>query len=106
MNIANDIVSFTASDILLFSPGLQAAIIAEIGGIGPGGSPVRTPEEELSAWTNLWLTRALNHYAANTLPSLDALQNAFVRASEEDQDAAKVFLDQAKAVLGVTVVDP
>lgn len=106
MNITNDIVSFTATDILLFSPGMRAAILAETGGVGPDGLPGRTPQEELSAWINLRLTQILERYAARTAPSLDALQNAFAKASDANQAAARVFLNQAKAVLGVTVVDP
>lgn len=109
MNIVNDIVSFSASDILLFSPGMRAAIVAEIGTSSNRDDvevPVRTPQEELSAWINLRLAQVLERYAARTAPSLDALQTAFARASDASRAAAKVHLDNAKAVLGVVVVDP
>lgn len=92
MKILNDQIVFDASDISQFSPGLQKAL-----SLWPGSA-----EGFYSQAANVVTENALKNAKAQGSRELENLAQAITVADPVKVAQAQVFIDQAKAVLGVT----
>lgn len=85
MTITNDQIVFEVSDLLEFSPQLQADLVFRAG-------PQTTAHEYLSARVNAILEESTNVHNKDSVEKVEDVALAFAKAGKGVQDSIKVIL--------------